>query len=101
MMQAWMPPPRGGYSGEMNPDLLKVRGNRWLWMIGRLKPGVSKEQAQAAFIPTTKEQGDFYPETNANRVVTLTRVSDGDPEQRSSLLRVAALLLALVGIVLL
>ena len=25
-----MRPPRAGYSGEMDPDLLKRRGNRWL-----------------------------------------------------------------------
>ena len=48
MMQAVMRPPRAGYSGEMNPDLLKVRGNSWLFTIGRLKPGVTQEQAQAA-----------------------------------------------------
>jgi hypothetical protein len=41
MMQATMRPPRAGYSGEMNPDLLQARTNRWLFSVGRLKPGVS------------------------------------------------------------
>jgi len=41
MMQATMRPPRAGYSGEMNPDLLQVRTNRWLFSVGRLKPGVT------------------------------------------------------------
>ncbi|HEX8775435.1 MAG TPA: ABC transporter permease [Pyrinomonadaceae bacterium] len=101
MMQAVMRPPRAGYSGEMNPDLLKVRRNRWLSLIGRLKPGVTMEQAQAALVPITKQQGELYPDTNRNRILTLTRVSDGDPESRSQLRSVASLLLTVVGIVLL
>src|SRR5204863_23259 len=47
MMQAWMRPPRAGYSGEMNPDLLTVRTNSWLFVVGRLNPGVTVEQATA------------------------------------------------------
>jgi predicted permease len=101
MMQAVMRPPRAGYSGEMNPDLLKVRRNRWLLLVGRLKPGVSLEQAAASLVPITKQQAQLYPETNRNRILTLTKVNDGDPEARSSLLSVARLLLSVVGIVLL
>jgi predicted permease len=44
MMQAVMRPPRAGYSGEMNPDLLKNPGNNWLYAIGRLTPGHSPDQ---------------------------------------------------------
>jgi putative ABC transport system permease protein len=101
MMQALMRPPRGGYSGEMNPDLLRVRGNRWLTMIGRLKPGVTAEQARAALAPIAEQQAQAFPDTNRNRIITLTRLSDGDPESRGSLVRVASLLMAVVGIVLL
>jgi putative ABC transport system permease protein len=100
-MQAVMRPPRGGYSGEMNPDLLKVRGNRWLWMIGRLKKDVTPEQASAAFTSVSKHLAETYPDTNTGRIVTLTRAVDGDPESRSSLVSVAGLLLSVVGIVLL
>ncbi len=101
MMQAIMRPPRGGYSGEKNPDLLQVRGNRWLWLIGRLKPGVTREQAQSSLLAITKEQERLYPDTNRKRMATLTPVNDGDPEERGSLLSVAGLLMAVVGIVLL
>ncbi|NOT59144.1 MAG: ABC transporter permease, partial [Acidobacteria bacterium] len=101
MMQAVMRPPRGGYSGEMNPDLLNVRGNRWLAMIGRLKPGVTLEQARASLTPITEQQARDFPDTNANRIATLTRADEGDPESRGLLARVATLLLSVVGIVLL
>jgi predicted permease len=101
MQQAWMRPPRGGYSGEMNPDLLRVRGNRWLTMIGRLQPDATPEQARAALIPITEQQAQIYPDTNRNRIVTVTRVNDGDPQSRGSLVQGAVLLLAVVGIVLL
>ncbi|HYO63020.1 MAG TPA: ABC transporter permease [Pyrinomonadaceae bacterium] len=101
MMQAVARPPRGGYSGEMNPDLLGVRGNRWLWLVGRLKEGVTKEQAQGALAPITQQQAELYPDTNRGRIATLTRVADGDPQERGSLLSVAGLLASVVGIVLL
>ncbi|HEX8293920.1 MAG TPA: ABC transporter permease [Pyrinomonadaceae bacterium] len=100
-MQAVVRPPRGGYSGEMNPDLLKVRGNRWLWMVGRLRPGVGPEQAAAALAVVAKQLGETYPDTNKGRVVTLARAGEGDPEARGSLVSVAGLLLSVVGIVLL
>ena len=35
MMQALMRPPRAGFSGEMNPDLLKNPNNGWLFQVGR------------------------------------------------------------------
>ncbi len=101
MMQAIMRPPRGGYSGEMNPDLLKVRGNRWLRLIGRLKPGVSREQAQAELAVITEQQMKAYPDTNNSRIATLTSVGQSDPLQRDQLVSVAGLLMGVVGIVLL
>jgi predicted permease len=101
MMQAVMRPPRAGYSGERNPDLLQVRGNHWLSGVGRLKPGVTREQAQAALIPITRQQAEAFPDVNRWRIVTLTAVNDGDPEQRGQLISVAGLLMAVVGVVLL
>jgi predicted permease len=101
MMQALMRPPRGGYSGEMNPDLLRVRGNRWLWGVGRLKPGVTREQAQAALVALTEEQARTHPDTNANRAATLTPLSEGDPRERRTLLSTATLLMSIVAVVLL
>jgi predicted permease len=105
MMQAVMRPPRGGYSGEMNPDLLKVRTNRWLFGVGRLKAGVTEQQAEAALttaataIDRTRDQNT--QSKRPPRQITATPVDDGMPGQREQLLPVAALLMGTVGIVLL
>src|SRR5262245_57720353 len=48
MMQPLMRPPRAGYSGEMDPDLLRHRRNGWIFAAGRLKPGVSIETAETS-----------------------------------------------------
>jgi predicted permease len=102
MMQASMRPPRAGYSGEMNPDLLQVRGNRWLSSVGRLKPGVTSEQAQASLALIAKQLEEAYPTTNRNRGVSISALSESDnPRNRQQLSSVARLLMAVVGIVLL
>jgi len=102
MMQAIVRPPRGGYSGEMDPDLLKKRGNRWLYSLGRVKPGVTIERAQAELMLIAKQQETAYPETNRNRGVKAFAFSQSDdPEQLGQLGSVAALLMSVVGLVLL
>ena len=101
MMQALVRPPRGGYSGDMNPDLLSRRGSRWLKMIGRLKPGVSFDQAQAAMTTIAAGLEHAYPEENRSTIATLFPVNKIDPQGYPQLLSVAGLLLAVVGIVLL
>ncbi len=102
MMQATMRPPRAGYSGEMNPDLLNVRRNRWLSSVGKLKPGVSIEQAQSSLAAIAKELESAYPDTNKGRGITVSPFRDTDsPETRRQLGSVALLLMSVVGLVLL
>jgi predicted permease len=101
MMQAVMRPPRAGYSGEMNPDLLKVRSNSWLFTVGRLKPGVTEEQAQAALTAIVEQQEQTAPDPNRRRSILLIPVNDGDPTQRGQMISVAQLLMSVVGAVLL
>ena len=49
MMQPFVRPPRAGYAGEQDPDLLRSpRG--WLSMVGRLEDGVPPEQARAELV---------------------------------------------------
>ena len=101
MMQATMRPPRAGYSGEMNPDLLQVRGNRWLFSVGRLKPGVTAAQAQSSLALITKQLEETY-KVNQGRGISVSALSESaDPQTRRQLSTVAGLLMAVVGIVLL
>ena len=102
MMQATMRPPRAGFSGEMNPDLLQVRTNRWLYSVGRLKPGVSEAQAQSALALITKQLEVAYPQQSTGRGITISPLNaTDDPSSRQQLSSVARLLMGVVGIVLL
>jgi putative ABC transport system permease protein len=40
------------------------RDNRWLWVVGRLAPGVSFEQANAEMHGISQQEADAYPDTN-------------------------------------
>jgi predicted permease len=105
MMQSVVRPPRGGYSGEMNPDLLKVRSNNWLYALGRLKPGVAREQAQAALTIAANQRDEATQNVQQDparrRFITATPVSEGDQGQRAQTISIAQLLLSVVGAVLL
>jgi predicted permease len=101
MMQALLRPPRGGFSGEMNPDLLSRRQAGWLRLIGRLRDGVTIEQAQAELATLAQQLEQAYPEINRGRIATLFPVSKLDPRAYTQLVSVAALLLAVVAPVLL
>jgi predicted permease len=101
MMQSVVRPPRGGFAGEMNPDMLGRRVGGWLRMLGRLKPGVSFEQAQESLAVVDRQLAEAYPDTNRDNRVTLFPVSKIDPRGYRPLTSAAALLLAVTGIVLL
>jgi predicted permease len=101
MMQAVMRPPRAGYSGEMDPDLLRVRTNRWLTGLGRLKPGVTEEQARANLLAVIAATPSAAPAGTPQRRIMTVPVNVGDPNLRAQLRAAATLLLAVVGAVLL
>ena len=101
MMQALMRPPRAGFSGEMNPDLLKNPNNAWLFQIALRKPHATAAQAQAelAALATT---GARARNPGARPVpLALVPADVGDPSQREQLRSVATLLVSVVGAVLL
>jgi putative ABC transport system permease protein len=101
MMQAIMRPPRAGYSGEQNPDLLKNPNNGWLYGMGRLKPDVGAEEARAELetIVTTFVRS-ANPSARPARI-TVVPIDRGDPNQRERMQSVAWLLGGVVGVVLL
>jgi len=101
MMQSLVRPPRGGYSGEMDADLLTKRGPRWLHFVGRLKPGVTQTEAQANIATIAAQLEQAYQNTNRGVGATLYPLSKGDPNSRGTLLSVAGLLMGVVGLVLL
>jgi predicted permease len=100
MMQAIVRPPRAGYSGEMNPDLLEHRTNSWLFGVARLKSDMTPEQARGNLIPL--EAAYARDVTRARpRGVAVLPIDDGIPAQRQQLRAVALLLVGVVGTVLL
>ncbi len=54
-----------------NPQWVTSRGNHWLRTIGRMKPGVSRQQAQADLQRVFADMGRAYPDTDAGRTVVL------------------------------
>jgi predicted permease len=100
MMQAVIRPPRAGYSGEMDPDLLRRRTGRWLFVVGRLKPEMTAAQAQGALAPLGTSLAQAAQRRDPLRFVVLP-AAGGDPALRAQLVSVAALLLSVVGAVLL
>jgi len=89
-------------------DLLKNRGTRGLKIIGRLKPGVSVEPAQANVRLLGQQLHKAYPDNWRNfrgeaRVVSVLPESQSRvfPEARGPVLGFMGLLMAVVGLVLL
>jgi predicted permease len=95
-MQAWMRPPRAGYSGEMNPDLLQVRTNAWVFAVGRMKPGIALRHAEDALTNVARAMGDWTSPADSLPRLSLARFDDGPPGQRDQLRSVAVLLAAVV-----
>ena len=73
----------------------------WFEMLGRLKPGVTLEQARAEFSDIARRLQQAYPATNADTGVGMEPDVGRDVEVRRQLRRFALLPFAAVGIVLL
>lgn len=84
-------------------DRLSDRGSHWLNIIGRLKPGVSIEQAQPALSAIAARIAQDHPETNKEWGEAKLAAMSGklDPREQGEMLPVAALLMGVVGLVLL
>jgi predicted permease len=101
MMQPLMRPPRAGYAGEMNPDLLKNAANGWLFAAGRLKPGISRAQGEAEISSALTAYARSRNPNAPDQRLTLLPVNDGEPLQRRPLKSAATLLSAVVAAILL
>jgi putative ABC transport system permease protein len=75
------------------------RDNRWLWVLGRLKPGVPFSAASAEILAIAQRQAESYPDTDKGwqlRPMSLTQFMTGDITRQYTLLLMGA-----VGFVLL
>jgi predicted permease len=82
---------------------LERRGDRWLFLRGRLKPGRTIEEARANLELLVARLADEYPATNKGRRVLLKPTSDVHfhPAADPTVVPIAAGLMAVVGLVLL
>jgi predicted permease len=111
MMQALMRPPRAGFAGEDDPDLLQRAGNQWLLAVARLRPSVDEAAARADavnvmsafFRGLSVRESPRSPEEMQTRIagLALVHVDQGDPRTRQRATSVALLLGSVVGAVLL
>jgi predicted permease len=87
----------------MPENLLQLRGADWLLVTGKLKPGVSVAQAQAAIRGMAGQLAQAYPAIHDDWTADLLPLSRARfwPSYRNSIVIFLELLVAVVGVVLL
>ena len=90
-------------TGRAGTTRFDRRGERWMFLKGRLRDGVTIEQARADLSAITASLAADYPDTNEGVATTLLPAGDVrlHPEIDGLLAPLAALLAAAVGLVLL
>lgn len=91
-MQKWIEPEN---------DYMDARGVQNIFVAGRLKPGVTTAQADAALSMQVKRLAEQYPNENEGLVLQATAPGFILPQIRSGMLGVSAALMGLVALVLL
>jgi len=86
---------------EPGSTWLDQRDSNNLFVVGRLKPGVTKAQAQASLKTLTLEMGKEYPKENAGRDIELIPPGLFIPDIRNSVFAFTAVLSAVGAMVLL
>ena len=75
------------------------RNNRWLWVLGRLKPGVSFSQASAEMQAIAQRQAEAYPDTNKGwqlRPIPLAEFMTGSLTRQYTMLLMGAVAFVLL-----
>ncbi|MBA2340497.1 MAG: ABC transporter permease [Pyrinomonadaceae bacterium] len=103
----WIPIPAFAHAAQ-DKETVESRGNRGLFLIGRLKDGVSVEQAQASFDSIARGLREEHPRQWSNvreegRKITVLREAEArvPPQVRGVVLGIAGLMMGVVGLVLL
>jgi macrolide transport system ATP-binding/permease protein len=88
---------------DRSPKQLSERGSHWMNVFARLKPGVSRAQAQAAMSGIAQRLNQTYPNERANTTrVTLKTEQDGRWGDAAAVMKSAgAIAMAIVGLILL
>jgi len=95
----WIPLEMAGYVLPLELDI-DNRETRWLKMVGRLNPGITVDQAQAAAAQLAESLGKEYPDSNEEMDFTVTAVQRLPGNITQSLQALSALLMVTVGLVL-
>ena len=75
------------------------RDNRWLWVVGRLKPGISFPEASAEMQAIAQREAETYPDTDKGwelRPMTLPEFMTGDITQEYTKLLMGAVAFVLL-----
>ncbi len=98
----WIPIAAATAISTTQAGWLQDRGIAWLRVMGRLRPGITTQHAEALLTGVARALEQSYPDTNRNRGVVVSNASSGvRPSERSELLPIAGLLLTITGLVLL
>jgi len=85
---------------EARPGELMGRNSSWLESMGRLAPGVSRQQAQADLKILAGQLADAYPDTNRDRGVELRPSGTVPGKVRLGIVAFMGILMTIVGLVL-
>jgi predicted permease len=86
---------------EPNTNWLESRGDDNMFVVGRLKPGVTSAQAESALAVITQQLGKEYPHDNEGRGVRLLTPGLFIPDIRNSVVSFSGVLMGVVALVLL
>lgn len=101
-LQTQLALPAEGNLPKSQQDSLTDRGFSWLNMIGRLKPGTNLQQAEAQIKTIASRLEQEHRDANKDIGAAVYSANSGlDPRESQEMLPIAAILLAIMGLVLL
>jgi predicted permease len=86
---------------RLSAGILRDRSAGWLWVFGRLKPGVGFQEAEAEMKTIAGQLAQEYPMSNAGRSINLVRGVGLYPDAREEVSGLLGLLSAAVALLLL
>jgi predicted permease len=92
-----------GMEEDSVEQLWRQRGNRILWLVGRLKSGVSLKQAQASLMVAAQQLAERYPATDKGMTIAAfpEKLARPEPDPDNTLPTIAAAFTILAALVLL